>query len=162
MKCKCIHGREAVVRPGVLLSSCLDCETITGSGAVFLISPVTLALDNKALVQRQLTETLKARGNQYGPYDEMACIAQRLKEIVRIGVPSNWAQLQDVERESLDMIFTKIARIVIGAPLQEDSWHDIAGYASLVEREIRESRGADTERTGAGSGSLDRRGPETA
>jgi hypothetical protein len=37
-------------------------------------------------------------------------------------------------KESVDMICHKIARIVNGGQPQEiDHWHDIAGYAKLVE-----------------------------
>jgi hypothetical protein len=36
-----------------------------------------------------------------------------------------WLQLQPMHREALEMIVHKIGRA--------DSWHDIAGYAKLVE-----------------------------
>ena len=35
--------------------------------------------------------------------------------------------------EALDMIFSKIARIINGDPNYADSWHDIAGYAKLID-----------------------------
>ena len=34
------------------------------------------------------------------------------------------------------MIASKIARIVNGDPDYADNWHDIAGYARLVEKEL--------------------------
>lgn len=40
------------------------------------------------------------------------------------------------QREALDMIFHKIGRIVCGDPNYADSWHDIAGYAKLVENRL--------------------------
>jgi hypothetical protein len=39
-----------------------------------------------------------------------------------------------MQREALDMILHKIARIVNGNPNETDHWHDIAGYATLVEQ----------------------------
>jgi len=36
------------------------------------------------------------------------------------------------QAEALDMIFSKIARILNGDPNHLDSWTDIAGYATLV------------------------------
>ena len=36
------------------------------------------------------------------------------------------------QREALEMIAHKIARILNGDPDYADSWHDIAGYAQLV------------------------------
>jgi hypothetical protein len=79
----------------------------------------------------RLDTTLKQRGKQYGPYPEMAAVAQGLKMMMEEG-PS-YRNLTAVQRESLDIIATKIARIVSGEPNQRDSWHDIAGYATLAE-----------------------------
>lgn len=36
------------------------------------------------------------------------------------------------QREALEMIAHKIARILNGDPNYADSWHDVAGYATLV------------------------------
>jgi hypothetical protein len=36
------------------------------------------------------------------------------------------------QKESLEMIASKIARIVCGDSNHHDSWHDIGGYAKLV------------------------------
>jgi hypothetical protein len=47
-----------------------------------------------------------------------------------------WANMPDDAKESLDMIATKIGRILYGDPNHHDSWHDIAGYAKLVADRI--------------------------
>ena len=39
--------------------------------------------------------------------------------------------------EALDMIATKIARILNGNPDHVDSWIDIAGYATLVADRLK-------------------------
>jgi hypothetical protein len=45
----------------------------------------------------------------------------------------NWGDLTDDKREALEMIAHKIGRILNGDPEYKDSWHDIIGYARLVE-----------------------------
>lgn len=72
--------------------------------------------------------TLDRRGSKYGDYGYMATCAQRIKEAM-----GPRANMSAVQRESLDMIATKIARIVCGDPNHYDSWHDIQGYAKLAE-----------------------------
>lgn len=44
----------------------------------------------------------------------------------------NARALTPTERESLEQILTKLARIVVGKKFDLDSWQDIAGYATLV------------------------------
>jgi hypothetical protein len=39
-------------------------------------------------------------------------------------------------RESLAMICQKMARIVNGDPFYRDSWHDIVGYARLIDTKL--------------------------
>jgi hypothetical protein len=79
-----------------------------------------------------LTLTLKDRGAEYGDYREMAELAQRIKDLMRSD-ETHWFKLAPHERESLDMIALKMARIVCGRHSQQDSWHDIRGYAKLAE-----------------------------
>ena len=79
-----------------------------------------------------IDETLKDRGSLYGDYETLATTAQQLKDVVRMG--QNYDSLSMPMKESVDMICHKIARIVNGGQPQEiDHWHDIAGYAKLVE-----------------------------
>ncbi len=49
-----------------------------------------------------------------------------------------WIRLSFSQREALEMIAHKIGRILNGDPDYADSWHDIAGYAKLVEDELNE------------------------
>lgn len=78
-------------------------------------------------------ETLKERGTRYGEFHKHAEISQMLKSI-REEYPN--LSLDYIHEEALDMIFHKIARILNGDPNYADSWHDIAGYATLVEQHI--------------------------
>jgi hypothetical protein len=41
-----------------------------------------------------------------------------------------------VQREALEGVFTKIARILSGDPNHKDHWSDIAGGAHLVEERL--------------------------
>ena len=42
-----------------------------------------------------------------------------------------------IQQECIDMILHKIARIGTGDPNKVDHWDDIAGYATLVARYLR-------------------------
>lgn len=79
-------------------------------------------------------DTLNDREAKYGSWKKNALTAQTLKEVAR-NTP-NWSKLEPHQRESLDMVFTKIGRILNGDHNNMDSWHDIGGYALLSEREI--------------------------
>jgi hypothetical protein len=79
-----------------------------------------------------LEETLQERGSRYGSFVHHAAITQELKATIRRYLGSPYA-LEADQQEALDMICHKIGRIVCGDPNYADSWHDIAGYAKLVE-----------------------------
>ena len=80
-----------------------------------------------------LEETLQDRGNRYGRFVDHAAITQELKATIRAHALVAGARIEPDQREALDMICHKIGRIVCGDPNYADSWHDIAGYAKLVE-----------------------------
>jgi hypothetical protein len=76
--------------------------------------------------------TLKARGDKYGTFIGNATIAQALKRVVYEHAKVHDKEFTDDQMEALDMICTKLGRIVNGDPNYADSWLDIAGYAKLV------------------------------
>ena len=79
------------------------------------------------------TETILAeRGTRYGPFTGQAEISQQLKGVVRSFEASRGCDLDPDQREALEMICHKMARILNGDPNYHDSWADIAGYAKLV------------------------------
>ena len=82
----------------------------------------------------EVDNTLNERGSRYGVFSEHARITQCLKEAAATG---NWNRLSDSQKEALEMIFHKIGRILNGDPNYADSWHDIAGYASLIDKELQ-------------------------
>jgi hypothetical protein len=72
---------------------------------------------------------LNERAGNYGSFKDVAGCAQEIKNAIRM---CNNSELDDDQVEALDMIASKIARIVNGNPNHTDSWIDIAGYATLV------------------------------
>lgn len=76
-------------------------------------------------------DTLAERGTRYGTFINNACIAQALK--MELQDASNWTRMAPDQREALEVICQKISRIVTGDPDYIDNWHDIQGYAKLVE-----------------------------
>lgn len=83
-----------------------------------------------------IDETLNERGNRYGTFKGHSELSQSLLRCIRYHATMNDKNLSDVHTEALTMICHKIARIVNGDPDYDDSWRDIAGYATLVVKEI--------------------------
>jgi hypothetical protein len=92
----------------------------------------TEASETRGVVQDTLTE----RGKDYGDFAENAYVAQNIKEALRNS--PKWDSVQDTVyiREALDLIASKIGRLLSGNPYHIDGWHDIAGYATLVEQRL--------------------------
>lgn len=82
-----------------------------------------------------IDETLQDRQASHGDYHEQAEMACALRDTMRTGV--RWASLSRVEQDALQMIAVKLSRILTGNPHVVDHWHDIQGYAALVERDLR-------------------------
>jgi hypothetical protein len=80
--------------------------------------------------------TLIERGSRYGKFSGHAQITQAYKVLTRQFILDRRVCLTDSQQEALDMIFHKIGRILNGDPNYADSWHDIAGYASLVDKQL--------------------------
>lgn len=81
-----------------------------------------------------LAATLAERGARYGSFDNHAVIAQRLKR--GMWACANWPNLADDQKQALEVVADKIARILNGDPNYTDNWHDIAGYVRLVEARL--------------------------
>lgn len=72
---------------------------------------------------------LAEREKTHGDFRETAAFSQNLKQIVRLA-PA-FEKLPPEQREALDLICTKIARLLVGNNLEKDHWLDISGYAML-------------------------------
>lgn len=80
--------------------------------------------------------TLEERGNRYGQFAGHAQVSQDLKLMISMHLRHRGKSLAADQQEALEMICHKIARIINGDQDYADSWHDIAGYATLVEQRL--------------------------
>lgn len=80
--------------------------------------------------------TLAERGKRYGEFYDHAVIAQAIQDAMR-AAPS-WEVMAADQKQALSVIADKIARILNGDPDYLDNWHDIIGYARLVEKRLQE------------------------
>lgn len=80
---------------------------------------------------------LKQRGGRYGPFAGHAEVTQDLKGVIAHHLGQRGKVLAADQQEALDMIAHKIGRIINGDPDYDDSWVDIAGYATLVVNRLQ-------------------------
>ena len=91
-----------------------------------------------------IENTLAERGNRYGDFTDHARLCQDLKDVMTtfavvqntpnsVAVHFPWGDLPATHKQALEVIADKIARILSGDPNYADNWHDIQGYAKLVE-----------------------------
>lgn len=83
-----------------------------------------------------ISETLKQRGARYGKFEDHAAITQDIKKAMST---KSFESLTDDKKEALEMIAHKIGRILSGDPEYKDNWHDIVGYAKLVDDSLEGS-----------------------
>lgn len=89
-----------------------------------------------------IRDTLNERGNRYGRFDHHAGLADHLIRVAQFshsgsaeysGERRGWTRLANDQRHAIRYILDKISRILEGDPDYTDNWHDIAGYATLIE-----------------------------
>ena len=100
--------------------------------------------------EAEVAQTLNARGNTHGDARVQFSLAQYLKKVLRgdmspdteeereivTSLRQQYADLDPVTRECLDMILHKITHIVVGQEDFVDHWHDMQGYAKLAEERV--------------------------
>lgn len=102
-------------------------------------------------VKTSVEDTLAQRGSRYGDFTDHAGLAQglmfRLQTFNKAdggmveGFRVPWRHdLNDVQRQALTVIMDKVARILSGDPNYDDNWHDIQGYARLVEERLPKNK----------------------
>jgi hypothetical protein len=80
-----------------------------------------------------MDDLLEQRQQTHGDFTDVALVAQATKDIWRAG--AGWKNLSPVQRERLEMIAHKIARIICGNPNHLDHYIDVVGYAQrIIER----------------------------
>lgn len=113
------------------------------SGETYLSQAIqNTAQDVSKIIDKEIKESLATpvealiteRGSRYGKFKDGAEIMQSLKDTMRD--VDGWNALTASQKEALDMIQHKIGRILNGDPAYDDSWKDIAGYATLIVNEL--------------------------
>lgn len=114
----------------------LKVEDVNSTSGVEIIAqrePITDEDDlNECICSTE--QLITERGSRYGKFKDGAEIMQELKDVMR--KVDGWHNLTPSQREALDMIQHKIGRILNGDPTYDDSWKDIAGYATLIVNEL--------------------------
>ena len=82
-------------------------------------------------MNNEISDLLRDREKTHGDFSTVAYLAQVIKTDLREG-GNNWDDLAANQQEALDMIATKMARIVCGDFTAADHWLDIEGYARLA------------------------------
>lgn len=75
--------------------------------------------------------TLAVRQHTHGDFSVVARVIQGMKEIAYSS--PNYSDMPATHREAVDMIIHKLGRVLCGNANHADHWHDIQGYAKLVE-----------------------------
>jgi len=83
---------------------------------------------------RQVEATLAERQGQYGDFKDVAHLSQGLQSLLSVG------NFSDTQQEAMQMICSKLARLACGDADHVDSWHDIAGYATLVVKDLESAK----------------------
>lgn len=87
--------------------------------------------------EADVDDILDERATTYGRFVDVAELAQEFKATIRIGDTNRSEELPADQIEALEMVATKMARILCGDSEYVDSWIDIAGYATLVADRIQ-------------------------
>ncbi len=84
-------------------------------------------------------DTLTERGKNYGDFTDNSSVAQNIKLAMRESPRWRTDSVPFDMMEALDLIASKIGRMLSGNPNYIDNWHDIAGYATLIENRLKQT-----------------------
>ena len=82
-----------------------------------------------------INTTLLERHQTHGSFIDNANYSQRIKAVMHDSL--NWYDLAPIQQEALEYLACKQARILSTSGRNPDDWHDIAGYATLVEKWLK-------------------------
>lgn len=85
----------------------------------------------------EMSTLLGSRAKDYGTFRDNARLAQSLKRAMAEHALEMSRDFADDQWEALEMIASKMSRIVNGNADKADSWDDIAGYATLIADRLR-------------------------
>jgi hypothetical protein len=101
----------------------------------------TVFKDIKREALENVDNTLDSREKEYGHYCDLAYLLEKIIEAYESSV--NYRMLKPYQKVALYMDAMKTVRILNGNPSNIDSWHDKAGYAELVVKELRKEQAND-------------------
>src|SRR5574344_471512 len=90
--------------------------------------------------------TLAERQSTYGSFEDVAFVTENIMSVLGSVRVNGLSELPNTHRMALYMIASKMARIVNGDFNFIESWHDISGYAKLIENELMQTDGATSSR----------------
>jgi hypothetical protein len=107
--------------------------------AALLSNEETTALfdDLKTTDKDPIDDILDSRATDYGTFADNSRLAQALKRAMADHASDHGRTFADDQWEALEMIASKMSRIVNGNPDKVDNWDDIAGYAKLISDRLR-------------------------
>lgn len=135
------------IRPDIYEFFSINCTWVTGELPMQEVrkgdQPIRVKLPTTGVAEPEpasesthmsIERILADRAKTHGKYSEHATITQSMKRIMEDR--AGWDRLSPSQRETLHMIAHKIGRVLAGDPNVRDHWDDIAGYATLISREI--------------------------
>jgi hypothetical protein len=96
---------------------------------------VPIATTNKETIITDVAATLAERGARYGVFADQARYAQGMNSIFESS--PNFGTMAPDQKEAFRLFANKMGRILNGDADYSDSWHDIAGYATLVDKRLK-------------------------
>jgi len=99
--------------------------------------PVRLEELPKEDNEQTIKEVLQERGDRYGDFKDHAQLCQALKATMYSG--QSWMDCTDSQKQALEVIADKIARMLNGDPHYKDNWVDIIGYSQLVLNQLNKA-----------------------
>jgi len=83
-------------------------------------------------METKVDKILEDRGSVYGSYKEGCKFREEVMAVVDNRSPG---PMHPIHRRYIDDIVNKLSRVAV-TPTHRDSWVDIAGYATLVVKEL--------------------------
>jgi len=83
-------------------------------------------------VYPEVNNILEQRGKRYGSFVGQAHVTDRLSSAIEDELQKRNKKLLPVQQQAINMIVSKLARIINGDSNYDDNWIDIAGYSQLV------------------------------
>lgn len=83
-----------------------------------------------------IAETLKDREAKYGDFREVSKRTHGVMSVLRIDPEAH--KFRHEQYQAIYMIAMKLARIYCGDQDHRDSWHDIAGFSTLIAESLEE------------------------